>query len=341
MTTKILGFHPIPHYPDPSLVTFEPEVPMHLPLQPLVPGTIIELTGHIHNHTKRFSVNLVTEKGDIALHVNPRFDVGNTVFNTLRNNEWEQEECVDSVPVQQGQNFEFMILVEQMDYKVAFNGMHFAEFKHRLLFSLVTHLTVDGTVTIHTAEQKPPLGTMASADQVPPMEGVGMSMPCNVPVMLPTGPATLEPASEPQTVYNPPTPFTHLLPGGRLAPGLMVYISGRPHSEAVSFSVNFACGGIGSDIAFHFNPRFHYKEVVRNTFLDGDWGPEEKKCHKFVFRQGVHFDMLIQVLPDRFNVAVNGQHYVEYQHRLQPLSRISHLTVEGDILIASCRCQYA
>ncbi|CAN8031490.1 unnamed protein product [Ixodes persulcatus] len=336
MTGKLLAFCSLPPYPDPSLVTFDPEVPMDFPLQPLVPGTIIELTGHVHNHTKRFSINLVTGKGDIALHVNPRFDAGNTVFNTLRGNEWETEEVVQSVPVQQGQNFECMILVEQMDYKVAFNGMHFAEFKHRLLFSLVERLNVEGTVTIHTAEQKPPLGTV-----LPPMEGVGMAMPCTAPVMLPTGPATLEPANEPQTVYNPPTPFSHLLPGGRLAPGLMVYISGRPHSEAVSFSVNFACGGVGSDVAFHFNPRFRHKEVVRNTFIDGDWGPEEKKCHKFVFHPGVHFDMLVQVLPDRFNVAVNGQHYVEYQHRLQPLSRISHITVEGDVLIASCRCQYA
>lgn len=66
----------------------------------------------------RFSINLVTASGDIALHVNPRFDVGNTVFNTFRDGEWENEETVERLPVQQGQNFEAMILVEEMGYKV-------------------------------------------------------------------------------------------------------------------------------------------------------------------------------------------------------------------------------
>ncbi|KAH8027701.1 hypothetical protein HPB51_007251 [Rhipicephalus microplus] len=91
------------------------------------------------------------------------------------------------------------------------------------------------------------------------------------------------------------TPFLYMLPGGRLKPGLMVYVSGRPHSEATSFSLNFQCGGLGSDIAFHFNPRFHRKEMVRNSFQDGDWGTEERKCHGFPFTPGVHFDVLIRV----------------------------------------------
>lgn len=318
MTGKVSS-HSLPVYPDPRLVTFEPTMPMDQPLERLQPGTIIELAGHVLNSPKRFSVNLVTGRGDIALHVNPRFDVGNVVLNTFQNGEWEDEEVVDSLPVQQGHNFETMILVEQMSYKVAFNGLHFADFKHRLLFSAVETLRVDGCVTIHRVEQRPPLGSSL----VPPMEGYQQP-----PLPM-----------EPTIVYNPPTPFLHPLPGGQLKPGLLVYISGRPHSEANSFSINFQCGSLGSDVAFHFNPRFRHKEIVRNTFQDGDWGPEEKKCHGFPFAPGVHFDLLIRVLDAAFDVAVNGQHHVQYQHRLQPLQCVSHLGIEGDVLLASCKLQ--
>ncbi|KAL3226309.1 hypothetical protein MRX96_025210 [Rhipicephalus microplus] len=209
---KVSSVHSLPLYPEPRLVTFEPAMPMDHPLEKLQPGTIIELSGHVLGSPKRFSINLVTAGGDIALHVNPRFDVGNTVFNTFRSDDWEQEEVVQRLPVQQGHNFDFMILVEEMGYKVAFNGLHFADFKHRLLFSAVERLKVDGCVTVHRVEQRPPLG-------------------------------------------DPSTPFLYMLPGGRLKPGLMVYVSGRPHSEATSFSLNFQCGGLGSDIAFHFQSR--------------------------------------------------------------------------------------
>ncbi|KAH8027700.1 hypothetical protein HPB51_007250 [Rhipicephalus microplus] len=159
-------------------------MPMDHPLEKLQPGTIIELSGHVLGSPKRFSINLVTAGGDIALHVNPRFDVGNTVFNTFRSDDWEQEEVVQRLPVQQGHNFDFMILVEEMGYKVAFNGLHFADFKHRLLYSTVERLKVDGCVTVHRVEQRPPLG-----DPVPPMEG------CQQPEQpLPV---------EPCVVYNP------------------------------------------------------------------------------------------------------------------------------------------
>lgn len=319
MTAKVSSFRSLPLYPEPRLVTFDPAVPMDHPLERLVPGTIIELTGHVLSSPKRFHINLVTGAGDIALHISVRFDVGNVVFNTLRNGSWEDEERVENLPVQQGHNFEAMILVEEMGYKVAFNQHHFADFKHRLLYSTVEKLKMDGCVTVHRVEHKPPLGSL-----LPPMEG----------------PQPMPLANEPTIVYNPPTPFLHMLPGGRLAPGLMVYLSGRPHSEANSFCFNFQCGGLGSDIAFHFNPRFRHKDMVRNSFQDGDWGTEEHKCHGFPFAPGVHFDLLIRVLDSCFDVAVNGQHYLQFHHRLQPLQRISHFSVEGDVLLAACKFQY-
>lgn len=93
-------------------------VPMESPVQRLNPGNLFSVMGHIHAGVKRFSINLVTGGGDIALHVNPRFDGGQVVYNSLRGGHWEQEERTQGLPVNQGHNFEAMILVEPMSYKV-------------------------------------------------------------------------------------------------------------------------------------------------------------------------------------------------------------------------------
>ncbi|KAK8782056.1 hypothetical protein V5799_016604 [Amblyomma americanum] len=91
---------------------------MDHPLEKLVPGTVIDLAGKVIRNHNRFHINLETGTGEIALHVNPRFDEGEVVFNTLRNGRWEREERVGRLPVQQGCSFEAMILVEEMGYKV-------------------------------------------------------------------------------------------------------------------------------------------------------------------------------------------------------------------------------
>nr|AAO60051.1 midgut gallectin-like protein [Rhipicephalus appendiculatus] len=310
---KVWSVHSLPLIRNHASVIFEPAVPMDHPLENLQPGTIIELSGHVLGSPKRFSINLVTASGDHRAARKTRFDVGNTVFNTLRNDDWEEEEVVPRLPVQQGHNFDFMILVEEMGstLRTSSTGCSTAWWRGS---------RVDGCVTIHRVEQRPPLGA-----PVPPMEG------CQQPVQpLPI---------EPSVVYNPPT-LLHMLPGGRLTPGLMVYVSGRPHSEATSFSLNFQCGGLGSDIAFHFNPRFHRKEMVRNSFQDGDWGTEGRKCHGFPFTPGVHFDVLH---PGVRRHIRRGRQRPALPAVPAPAAAAAaasaHFLAEGDVLLASCKFQ--
>ncbi|KAK8782055.1 hypothetical protein V5799_016603 [Amblyomma americanum] len=268
-----------------------------------VPGTVIELAGRVLSSPKRFQINLMTGAGDIALHVNPRFDEGEVVFNTFHNGCWEREERVGRLPVQQGCSFEATITVEEMGYKVAFNKHHFSDFSHRLHYFMVERIRADGCVTIHRFEQTQPRS------------------------------------------YSP-TPFLYMLPGGRLQPGLTVQAqwTATLRCEVLSgrrFFVSFQCGGPGSDSAFHFSPRFHVKAVVCNSFQNGGWGTEERQCHScFPFAPRVHFDLLIRVLDCGFVVSVNGNHCLQFQHRLHPLHRVSHLLVEGDVLLASCKFQH-
>ncbi|XP_077524086.1 galectin-4-like [Amblyomma americanum] len=292
---------------------------MDYPMESIVLGSVINLTGHILSTPKRFYINLVTGTGDIALHVNIRFDTGMVVINSFRNDSWETEERFKSLPVQQGHNFEAKILVYDMGYKVAFNQHHFADFKHRLLYSTVEKLKADGCVTLYRVEQERPLGSL-----LPVMESC-----CKMP-----------PANGPTIVYDPTMPLLHMLPGGILIPGLMVYLSGRPLCEGKSFFVSFQCGGPGSEIAFHFSPRFHQKVVVCNSNLHSEWGTEERQYRPFPFVPGVHFDLVIRVLDSAFDVVVNGQHYLTFQHRLRPLQRVSHLMVDEDVLLASCKFYY-
>ncbi|XP_077523371.1 galectin-9-like [Amblyomma americanum] len=310
-----------------------------------VPGTVIELAGRVLSSPKRFQINLMTGTGDIALHVNPRFDEGEVVFNTFHNGCWEREERVGRLPVQQECSFEATITVEEMGYKVAFNKHHFSDFSHRLHYFMVERIRADGCVTIHRFEQTQPRSYSPT---------MWMTLPCEPPVACKPLPGLVIPPYEPTIVCNPrasfsptllpfvqPTPFLYMLPGGRLQPGLTVQLSGRPLCDAKSFFVSFQCGGPGSDSAFHFSPRFHVKAVVCNSFQNGGWGTEERQCHScFPFAPGVHFDLLIRVLDCGFVVSVNGNHCLQFQHRLHPLHRVSHLLVEGDVLLASCKFQH-
>lgn len=49
-----------------------------------------------------------------------------------------------------------------------------------------------------------------------------------------------------------------------------------------------------SDVAFHFNPRFNEngsKVIVRNSFIDQRWGPEERQQDSFPFTAGKPFEV--------------------------------------------------
>ena len=68
--------------------------------------------------------------------------------NSIQNNNWGPEESFGGFPISPGQHFEFMILVESHQFKIALNGNHFTEFRHRLPFERINHIAIDGDVRI-------------------------------------------------------------------------------------------------------------------------------------------------------------------------------------------------
>ncbi|XP_074872437.1 galectin-9-like isoform X2 [Carettochelys insculpta] len=133
-----------------------------------------------------------------------------------------------------------------------------------------------------------------------------------------------------QPILNPSVPFSGPIFGG-LSDGKMVLIQGRVEPSIQRFAVNLRCGN--RDIAFHFNPRFNESRqvVVCNTEQNGRWGQEERTYH-MPFQLGSYFELIINVKNHCYQVSVNGQHFLEYNHRV-PLHTVHTLEINGNVSV--------
>ncbi|NWX08494.1 LEG8 protein, partial [Caloenas nicobarica] len=99
----------------------------------LHPGCTVAIKGEVNKNPKTFAINLKSsDSKDIALHLNPR--VKNKVFvrNSYLNDSWgEEEKEVANFPFSPGMYFELIIFCDARQFKVAVNGVHTLEYKHR------------------------------------------------------------------------------------------------------------------------------------------------------------------------------------------------------------------
>lgn len=273
-------------------------------------GTTITVQGKTPLHQNCFSINLsvlssVEPMYDTALHVNPRFNERSLILNSLINDSWGSEVRTRNLPLQKGHPFEIIILVASNEFKIALNGKHFACFGHRMPKETARFLIVKGGIQMNFVK--------IAGSYVPP------------PTPTPSGYPV---------IYNPSIPFNMLIPGG-IYPQKMIQISGFPKSYNPSrFTVNLKSA---SEVALHFDVRFSFGSsrnvVIRNTFINGDWGEEDDSQGLFPFCPGVSFDMMILVEPYCFMIAVNNQHYAGFNHRIMPISRVNTLEITGDVQI--------
>ncbi|KAJ7303970.1 hypothetical protein JRQ81_011485 [Phrynocephalus forsythii] len=131
------------------------------------------------------------------------------------------------------------------------------------------------------------------------------------------------------TVKGKSIPFTGPIFGG-LSEGKSVIIQGQIWAAVKSFAVNLVC--LNGDIAFHFNPRFNEgRVVVCNTKEKGRWGSEERTFN-MPFQPGVYFEMIVHVRSHCYQVSLNGNHFLEYRHRL-PFHLVQNLQINGDVSV--------
>ncbi|GAB0187082.1 galectin-8 isoform X1 [Grus americana] len=117
----------------------------------LHPGRTVAIRGEVDKKPKSFVINLKSsDSKDIALHLNPR--VKNKVFvrNSYLCDSWgEEEKEVDNFPFSPGMYFELIIFCDTHQFKVAVNGVHTLEYKHRFKqLEKINELEITGDVQL-------------------------------------------------------------------------------------------------------------------------------------------------------------------------------------------------
>ncbi|XP_041796241.1 galectin-4-like isoform X2 [Chelmon rostratus] len=299
-------------------------------------GTSIYIQGSVPEDINRFYVNLLCgqfESSDIALHFNPRFDGWDkVVFNTFQNDSWESEEKIHNMPFCKGQSFEIVIMITSQGYQVRVNGNDFYTFQHRIPVERVCAMGIGGDVYIQTINI---IGGGYPGDMGGGMGGcMGGGMGGGYPGGGMGGgfPGPNLPCMGGQPVYNPPVPFSNMIPGG-FFPKRTIIIRGMVPYGADRININFIASRT-RDIVFHINPRLSEGIVVRNSMIGGDWGQEDRELSLNPFMVGQYFDMSIRCGNHRFKVFVNGRHLFNFFHRWHCFNEIDILEIDGDVQIS-------
>ncbi|XP_067412827.1 galectin-4 [Emydura macquarii macquarii] len=322
-----MAFIPAPgYYP-----TYNPPLPYVTPIAGgLRPGMSIYVQGVVPHHTKRFRVNFSCgqqQGADIALHFNPRFESGDTVvFNSFQG-KWAKEERKQAMPFHKGQPFELVFIVTGEGYTITVNGAPYYQFRHRIPPERVQVVDVDGDLELQSLNIIGGSVMMGGGGMSYPQPGMpvmqlnmGMHQPTSLPMMA--GPAS----------YHPQVPYVGNFPGG-LTSKKTVVVKGFVPPGAKSFCINFKLG-YSKDIALHINPRLNEQTVVRNSFLKGQWGSEERALPYNPFQPNQYFDLSIRCGNKCFKVFANGQSLFNYNHRSHGFQQIDTLEITGDVVLS-------
>ncbi|XP_029937679.1 galectin-8 [Myripristis murdjan] len=264
----------------------------------LHPGEIIIIQGTVPPDADRFHIDLSSgcstkPRSDIAFHFNPRFRGSPCVVcNSLQQESWGKEETLHQLPYKQGAPFETIVLVHEDVFKVAVNGSHLLEYKHRIPLDRVDTFSISGKVRVHAIGYIP-----------------------NSAIYSESGDLNL--------------PYKGSILKG-LSPGQHITIKGQVSMYPHSFTVNLRNSST-ENIALHLNPRMKSGMFIRNSYLSESWGREEQELPFFPFSAGEYFEILILCQSHQFKLAVNGSHLFEFRHRVQDLSSIDQLEIMGDL----------
>ncbi|CAH0698386.1 unnamed protein product [Spodoptera exigua] len=231
---------------------------------------------------------------DIAFHFNPRFTQNCVVRNHYDCSKWGVEEISDSLPMKSGDCFEALIYCYYNFFKVEVNGKFVCEFTHRIPYRKITHILVDGDVTVEEID---------FAGGSPPQDP-NLQIPCVLPI-----------------------------PKG-MHPGRRVRVRGATPPGVKKFSINLQCGPKlypDEEIAFHFSPRFEENAVVRNHYASSKWGNEEREG-TLSLNSGESFEVFIHCYQDSYKVSLNGKPICDFFHRIS-VDKVSHVMVDGDVMV--------
>jgi len=172
---------------------------------------------------------------------------------------------------------------------------------------------------------------------------MGMGMPFVQPSVMPFGAGAIHVShSYPSAPVVPSYPVG----GGSGVPsiqschinvGSRIFIRGHIHPNAHRFELNFLQGyNDGDDVAFHFNPRFDSRTIVKNHRRHGQWGSEENQPFPsyMPLMPGVPIDLQITCQTDRYTVYMNNHLIAEFRHKIPP-GFVQAIQYKGDITVTS------
>ncbi|GMS92006.1 hypothetical protein PENTCL1PPCAC_14181, partial [Pristionchus entomophagus] len=129
--------------------------------------------------------------------------------------------------------------------------------------------------------------------------------------------------------FHPPTPVS--IPISGFGHGHRIRIVGVPAPNAHRFWVNL---NTVNDTAFHFNPRFDERCVVRNNTRYKAWQHEERFADHFPFNHGHIFTLEFVAVGGHVDIFYNGRLFTRFQERENP-QYIQFVEVAGDVHVHS------
>uniref|UniRef100_A0A1I8QAB0 Galectin n=1 Tax=Stomoxys calcitrans TaxID=35570 RepID=A0A1I8QAB0_STOCA len=322
---------------------------------------------HCERFSINFIIDNTTR--DVALHINPRLPQNYIVRNTKVRNAWGREEVASALPfsLRRGAAFSVQILFTKECYMISVNGYHFCKFYHRLPFESVQILEVKGEIEDVAVER---LEVQEYPERLPESvpQKVRLGRALRESIALPdvavdetdrvatektedrivtqwrvvkTANGDIEYEPKILAVDEIKLPYYGTIPLNSFQLGRALKVEGRVRLLPQSFYINMQSGHScwpHPVVALHLNPRFTKQTsgaigratVIRNSWLNGNWGQEEKSDLETKFLPGKPFSLCIVHANDSFQIYVNHQLLTEYKFRVSP-STIDTIYIQGDI----------
>lgn len=135
--------------------------------------------------------------------------------------------------------------------------------------------------------------------------------------------------------YAVPVPYTSRLLA-HIQAGQSLVIHGNVNPNAQRFEVNLLSECVEIDphsgsVPLHISVRFDEGKIVLNSFLNAEWGKEER--HSNPFHPNEKFDLRIRVHEEKYEVFANQKHVADFVHRAS-FGSVDHLQVKGDVSLS-------
>ncbi|CAJ0951280.1 unnamed protein product, partial [Ranitomeya imitator] len=104
--------------------------------------------------------------------------------------------------------------------------------------------------------------------------------------------------------------------------------------SSARFDIQLTCGDSEdppADVAIEMKAEFTDKQLLRNACVSGEWGEEESAIPYFPFIADQPFRVEILCEHPRFRLFVDGHQLFDFYHRVELLSSIDTIKINGDL----------